>query len=152
MNTADTYRLTSDDENSIRQGMADEMAKHPLLPASAHDLVRAGVRAIDCVLADLRPIERDWLETEAQEMKRSENDSMNDWTPEYSPWRHGGWYVDNVQYPSGAVGCVSRNYPDKKWRIVCDRRKGDRTYPSRDAAARAERSLAMDTEYQALST
>lgn len=59
----------------------------------------------------------------------------------YSEWRHGGWYVDNVRYPSGAVGCVSRNYPDRKWRIVCDSRDVDHTYPSRDAAARAEREL-----------
>lgn len=64
------------------------------------------------------------------------------WTPEYDRWRHGGWYVNNVVYPSGAVGCVSRNYPDHKWRIVCDRREGDYTYPNRDAAARAEREIA----------
>jgi len=64
------------------------------------------------------------------------------WSPSYSRWRHGGWYVDNVRYPSGAVGCVSRNYPDGKWRVVCDERPGDRAYPSRDAAAWAERDLA----------
>lgn len=60
----------------------------------------------------------------------------------YSPWRHGGWYT-NVMYPSGACGCVSRNYPDGKWRIVCDRRPEaeQETYPNRDAAARAERDL-----------
>jgi hypothetical protein len=60
---------------------------------------------------------------------------------EYSPWRHGGWYVHNVRYPSGAVGCVSRNFEDRKWRIACDSRDGDFTYPSRNAAARAERDL-----------
>lgn len=64
------------------------------------------------------------------------------WTPSYSPWRHGGWYVDNVRYPSGAVGCVSRNYPDRKWRVVCAG-QDDVTYPSRDAAARAEREQAI---------
>ena len=71
------------------------------------------------------------------------------WVPDFTPWRHGGWYVINLRYPSGAVGCVSRNYPDRKWRIVCDRRWGsfyggpdDRTYPNRIAAARAERELA----------
>lgn len=70
---------------------------------------------------------------------------MTDFEPQYEPWRHGGWYVTNVRYPSGAVGCVSRNYADRKWRIVCDPREGsyprgsnDHTYPSRDAAARAE--------------
>jgi hypothetical protein len=63
----------------------------------------------------------------------------NDFT--YSPWRHGGWYVNEVQYPSGAIGCVSRNYPDRKWRIVCDEREGDHTYASRTKAAKAERDL-----------
>jgi hypothetical protein len=66
----------------------------------------------------------------------------DNWTPSFSPWRHGGWYVDNVRYPSGAVGCVSRNFPDHKWRIVCDERSGEHTYPNREAAARAERHLA----------
>ncbi|BDE73439.1 MAG TPA: hypothetical protein PK306_06470 [Aquabacterium sp.] len=68
---------------------------------------------------------------------------------DYSPWRHGGWYVSEVRYPSGACGCVSRNYPDKKWRIVCDNRRGDLnapgdvTFRSRDEAARAEQVLAL---------
>lgn len=62
-------------------------------------------------------------------------------TFEYGPWRHGGWYVENVRYPSGAVGCVSRNYTDRKWRIVCDNRPGDWTYRTRDEAAQAEREL-----------
>lgn len=64
------------------------------------------------------------------------------WTPQYSRWRHGGWYVDNIRYPGGAVGCVSRNYPDKKWRIVCNPYS---TYPTRDSAARAERVRAITT-------
>lgn len=62
----------------------------------------------------------------------------NKWKPVFSPWRHGGWYVSNVLYPSGACGCVSNNYPDKKWRIVCDDREQEFTYKTRDAAARAE--------------
>ena len=58
----------------------------------------------------------------------------------YSSWRHGGWYVNDVHYPSGAVGCVSNNYTDKKWRIVCDPRPFETapTFRSRDAAADAE--------------
>lgn len=72
----------------------------------------------------------------------------SDWAPQYDRWRHGGWYVVNVIYPGGAWGCVSNNYPDKKWRIVGDERRielgeaGDFTFRSRDAAARAERALA----------
>lgn len=65
----------------------------------------------------------------------------------YSRWRHGGWYVHNVRYPGGAVGCVSRNYPDKKWRIVCDPRRmahSMHVYKSRDEAARAEMKVAAD--------
>lgn len=61
---------------------------------------------------------------------------------EYSHWRHGGWYT-NVHYPSGACGCVSRNYPDGKWRIVCDPRPFEKrpTFPNRDAAAQGELDL-----------
>jgi hypothetical protein len=78
--------------------------------------------------------------------------SAPDWMPVYEPWRHGGWYVGTVVYPSGAVGCVSRNYEDHKWRIVCDERTDStglpiHTFPNRDAAARAERSLAL-AEYE----
>jgi hypothetical protein len=64
------------------------------------------------------------------------------WTPMYEPWRHGGWYVVNLHYPSGAVGCVSRNYEDHKWRIACGNNH-DQTFPNRDAAARAERDKAL---------
>lgn len=60
----------------------------------------------------------------------------------YSPWRHGGWYT-SIRYPSGACGCVSRNYADRKWRIVCDSRQPQPTYPNRDAAALAELELAQ---------
>lgn len=56
--------------------------------------------------------------------------------PEYERWRHGGWYVTNAVYPSGAVGCVSNNYPDKKWRIVCCPHSV--TFSSRRDAACAE--------------
>lgn len=63
----------------------------------------------------------------------------------YSRWRHGGWYVHNVRYPSGACGCVSRNYTDGKWRIVTlntgPGSPDDRTFPNRDAAARAELAI-----------
>ena len=74
--------------------------------------------------------------------------SKSKWVPVFTKWRHGGWYVSNLHYPSGASGCVSNNYPDKKWRIACDDRRvgglggeGDFTYKSRDAAARAEYDL-----------
>jgi hypothetical protein len=73
-----------------------------------------------------------------------------EWVPTFSSWRHGGWYVDNLTRSGGGVGCVSRNYPDRKWRIACDPRNGswpggpnDHTYPSRVAAARAERDLVI---------
>jgi hypothetical protein len=61
----------------------------------------------------------------------------------YSRWRHAGWYIDNVRYPSGACGCVSRNYEDRKWRIVCDPRPFDErpTFKTREEAATAEWAL-----------
>jgi len=65
------------------------------------------------------------------------------WQPVFSRWRHRGWFVDNLQYPSGAVGCVSNNYPDRKWRIVCDPRPFEErpTFKTRREAAYAEREL-----------
>lgn len=58
----------------------------------------------------------------------------------YERWRHGGWYVCNVRYPSGAVGCVSNNYRDGKWRIACDPRPFEKqpAFRTRDEAALAE--------------
>lgn len=64
------------------------------------------------------------------------------WKPTYSRWRHGGWYT-NVRYPSGASGCVSNNFADKKWRIVCDSRQGNHTYETRYADAMAELEIAL---------
>ena len=62
----------------------------------------------------------------------------------YERWRHGGWYVHGVRYPNGACGCVSRNYEDYKWRIVCDPRPFEQrpTFETRDEAAEAELLLA----------
>lgn len=66
--------------------------------------------------------------------------------PAYAPWRHGGWYVVNAVYPSGAVGCVSRNYPDKKWRIACDKRPFETapTFKNRTEAAKAEYRITLE--------
>lgn len=63
----------------------------------------------------------------------------------YERWRHGGWYVLDIRYPNGAVGCVSCNYDDKKWRIVCDPRPFDErpTFKTRHEAALAEQRLAL---------
>jgi hypothetical protein len=65
---------------------------------------------------------------------------------DYSRWRHGGWYVHNVTYPTGACGCVSNNYEDRKWRIACDLRPFDKqpTFKNRDEAAKAEWLLARE--------
>lgn len=81
---------------------------------------------------------------------RSQNDPG--WTPSYESWRHGGWYVANLSYPSGACGCVSRNYADKKWRIACDPRpfEDQPTFKNRDEAARAERDLITEMYFEAL--
>lgn len=81
---------------------------------------------------------------EQQSVTHAVKGENQEWNPIYSRWRHGGWYVHNVRYPSGACGCVSDNYPHGLWRIVCDDRRkdlgalGDFTFPTRDAAARAE--------------
>lgn len=73
---------------------------------------------------------------------------VGNWEPAFTRWRHGGWYVSNVHHLGGACGCVSNNYPDKKWRIVDDPRRnelgaaGDFTFPSRHEAAVAEYEMA----------
>lgn len=58
----------------------------------------------------------------------------------FYPWRHGGWYHDAARWPNGGCGCVSRNYADRKWRIVCDPRPFDEqpTFRTRIDAARGE--------------
>ncbi len=63
------------------------------------------------------------------------------WKADYLRWRHGGWYVCNTRYPNGGCGCVSNNYDDKRWRIVCDSRPLEQmpVFSSREDAAQAER-------------
>jgi len=79
--------------------------------------------------------------------------NRDEFKPIYAPWGNGGWYVLNVRYPSGAFGCVSRNYPDQKWRIVCDPRAFDKqpTFDTRDEAAFAEYELTAKTSSARLS-
>lgn len=66
--------------------------------------------------------------------------------PRYSRWRHGGWYIDNLRYPSGAVGCVTNNFADRRWRIACDPRpfEDQPHFRTRDEAARAELRLVLE--------
>jgi hypothetical protein len=89
----------------------------------------------------------------ASRQRQREVVATGTWQPVFSSWRHGGWYVDNLAYPSGAVGCVSRNFTDKKWRIIDHGTgpavKDDITYATRNEAAYAELAqvLAMPEEY-----
>lgn len=66
------------------------------------------------------------------------------WEPLFSKWSGGGWYVANVQYPEGSVGCVCYSFDESTWRIVCDPRAGsdeEVTFKTRKEAAHAERML-----------
>lgn len=73
------------------------------------------------------------------------------WRPSYEPWRHGGSYVWNLRYPSGAVGCIAsaRHTISGKFEIACDPRRGtgvdekELQYKTRDEAAYAERDLVV---------
>lgn len=76
-----------------------------------------------------------------------------DWEPgDYSPWRHGGWYVGGIVWPNGGCGCVSRNYADGKWRIACDPRPFDEapTFRNRTEAAYGERDLCISLWLEAV--
>ena len=84
-------------------------------------------------------------ETPAWERYRALSDPS--WKPTYSRWRHGGSYVDNLYYPSGAVGCIAsaRHTVDGLFRIACDPRLEDQQvgYRTREAAAYAERGMVL---------
>ncbi|MFI5296635.1 MAG: hypothetical protein ACHREM_00940 [Polyangiales bacterium] len=67
-----------------------------------------------------------------------------EWSPTFEPWRHGGWYVTNTRYPSGACGCVSNNFADRKWRIVCSPTDLTQlTFSTRGDAAKAEHAFVI---------
>jgi hypothetical protein len=69
------------------------------------------------------------------------------WRPEFRPaGRSGAYFVTNVRYRNGRLGCVIRHWRDHhRWRILADTRLGAPTYPSKVAAAAAERELAENT-------
>ena len=75
--------------------------------------------------------------------------SNRTWIAACSRWRHGGWYVHNTRYPNGGCGCVSNNYDDKRWRVVCDSRPLEKIpiFSSREDAANGERYF---VEHQAM--
>lgn len=74
------------------------------------------------------------------------------WEPRYSNWRHGGSYVDNIVYPSGAVGCIasSRHTRSGRFEIACSPAEHDEKYRTRDEAARAEAEIALSQWADAL--
>lgn len=66
------------------------------------------------------------------------------WKPKYEPYKNC-YEISNLVYPDGTFGSVSNAYDDKNWRICREVRlvmeigdPGDKHYPTRDAAARAE--------------
>jgi hypothetical protein len=110
--------------------------------------VSDGEREITLDAVNGEVLSGDWDQPDGANPGPSIDELVEKFEPVYDRWRHGGWYVVNVQYPSGGCGCVSRNYEDRKWRIVCsDAYPGspnDRTFPNRDAAARAEYRLTLE--------
>lgn len=77
--------------------------------------------------------------------RRIRRDAMarEDWKPLYSPWRHGGSYVTTIVYPNGAIGCIAsaKHTLSGKFEIACHPDAG--TFPTRRAAAFAEREIAL---------
>lgn len=68
----------------------------------------------------------------------------DDWEPAYERWRHGGSYVVNLVYPTGAVGCIAsaRHTVSGKFEIACQPDAGQ--FSTRRAAAFAEREIAIE--------
>lgn len=76
-----------------------------------------------------------------RELRRKEMERVI-WTPRYSHWRHGGSYVTNIVFPSGACGCIASAAHTRsgKFESACFDLG---TFPTRQAAAFAERAYAM---------
>lgn len=68
-----------------------------------------------------------------------DNERESKWIPQYEKWRHGGYYVTNLRYPDGAVGCVAK-LANGKWAIACPPYHGVEPlqFSTRDDAANAE--------------
>ena len=134
---------------AVNSHMNDVEAYAALFAASV-EMLESLKFAVARVKLSSNPILSEWLPDAEKIIAKAEGQVIraDGKTPPtsfaYSPWRHGGWYVNNVRYPSGACGCVSRNYTDKKWRIACDPRPFEEqpTFKSRDEAALAEWYLA----------
>ncbi len=69
-----------------------------------------------------------------------------DWAPSFDPWRHGGYYVTNLRYPTGAVGCVAKVGARDQWSIACPDGWGAHVarFSNRRDAAQAERIHVLD--------
>lgn len=93
-------------------------------------------------LADL--IKRRWPTPSAERIAARLLDLES--TQVLSQWQEGGWELKGIYFPDRRRCFVSRNYPDKRWRIVADPRatsSGNEgaTYPTRESAIRAARCL-----------
>lgn len=77
---------------------------------------------------------------------RREFMARDDWEPVYEPWRHGGSYVSNIVYPSGAVGCIvsARHSATGRFHVACGPAElTEVKHKTRRAAAFAERAYAL---------
>lgn len=116
--------------------------------------------------ATLTAAERAWIETPQDDYERkypetsAKNKANNlrryhnfrrafeagEWVPAYSHWRHGGSYVDNIVYPSGAAGCIAsaRHTTSGRFEIACPPSRYEGGFKTRDAAAYAEAQIALN--------
>ena len=77
-------------------------------------------------------------------MNNEEEAMDNRWI--YSEWGDT-WYVNNLRYPNGAVGCVARG-ANGGWAIACHPDAGE--FPARDEAADAEYRLVKAMKEQSV--
>lgn len=136
-----------------RAGMGGDLAVRPFIQ-DGNDLhqIRFKGDALQVLTVGFAPNSDRQITQHEIDASSALEDASENWNPMFSKWRHGGWYAHAVRYPQGSIGCVSNNYPDKAWRVVCDDRRtgalgeaGDFTYPTRIAAARAEYALAQES-------
>lgn len=149
-----TYQLVSDAHYHDVVMVFQNRDNDPDVDLAAAEYTARAVNTFDEALEALRGVirvaDRNTAEFEAARvvLARMEGTMRPPTVFNYSKWRHGGWYVHNVRYPNGAVGCVSCNYADRKWRIACDKRPFDDqpTFKTRDEAALAEWHIANATK------
>lgn len=67
------------------------------------------------------------------------------WRPRFAKSRYGGYFITNLYYPDGAVGCIvsARHTASGKFELACPPAGYDKKFRTRKEAAYAELALVL---------